>query len=147
MIQYHISGRLKVAPEHTSEAVLKLMRKPSFELFKSFKKIFDDINRKFGLKQQLIPYFISSHPASTVESMANLAEETSLLGYRLEQIQDFTPTPMTLSTTIYYCGFDPYTQKPVYTAKEKTGKTAAANFFLLVQTRKQSDYKAAAFEN
>lgn len=129
LIQHHVSGRLKVAPEHTSDDVLKLMRKPSFELFKRFKKVFDDTNRRFGLKQQLIPYFISSHPASTTEAMANLAEETASLGYRLEQIQDFTPTPMTLSTTIYYCGFDPYTQKSVYTAKEKAEKQMQQTFF------------------
>jgi uncharacterized radical SAM protein YgiQ len=129
LIRHHVSGRLKVAPEHTSDDVLKLMRKPSFRLFKSFKKIFDDTNLRFGLKQQLIPYFISSHPASTVEAMANLAGETSALGYRLEQIQDFTPTPMTLSTTIFYCGFDPYTLKPVYTAKEKSEKQLQQTFF------------------
>lgn len=129
LIRHHVSGRLKVAPEHTSDEVLRLMRKPSFGLFKSFKKIFDDTNRRFGLKQQLIPYFISSHPASTVEAMANLAEETSALGYHLEQIQDFTPTPMTLSTTIFYCGFDPYSQKPIFTAKEKSEKQLQQTFF------------------
>jgi uncharacterized radical SAM protein YgiQ len=138
LIQHHVSGRLKVAPEHTSDEVLTLMRKPSFELFKSFKKIFDDTNRRFGLKQQLIPYFISSHPASTIEAMANLAEETSALGYRLEQIQDFTPTPMTLSTTIYYCGFDPYTQKPVYTAKEKSEKQLQQTFFFWYKPENRS---------
>ena len=129
LIKYHVSGRLKVAPEHTSTEVLSLMRKPSFNLFKQFKKIFEDKNRQFGLKQQLIPYFISSHPASTLLSMANLAEETSSLGYRLEQTQDFTPTPMTLSTTIYYCGFDPYTQEKVFTAVKKEDKQAQQSFF------------------
>jgi len=129
LIQYHVSGRLKVAPEHTSDEVLKIMRKPSFNQFKQFKQLFDQTNRRFGLRQQLIPYFISSHPASTIESMANLAEETASLGYQLQQIQDFTPTPMTLSTTIYYCGFDPYTLKPIYTAKEKHEKQLQQTFF------------------
>lgn len=129
LIHYHISGRLKVAPEHSSEEVLQLMRKPSFALFKDFKHKFDQTNRRFGLKQQLIPYFISSHPASNIVAMANLAEETAMLGYRLEQIQDFTPTPMTLSTTIFYCGFDPYTLKPIYTAKSKVEKQLQQTFF------------------
>lgn len=129
LIKHHVSGRLKVAPEHTSEEVLKLMRKPSFELFKQFKRIFEDTNRKLGLKQQLIPYLISSHPGSTVASMANLAEEMAALGYRLEQTQDFTPTPMTLSTTIYYCGFDPYTEKKVFTAIKKQDKLLQQAFF------------------
>lgn len=129
LIQHHVSGRLKVAPEHTSDEVLKIMRKPSFSQFKQFKQLFDNTNRRFGLRQQLIPYFISSHPASTIEAMANLADETASLGYRLEQIQDFTPTPMTLSTTIYYCGFDPYTLKPIYTAKEKHEKQLQQTFF------------------
>ncbi len=129
LIKYHVSGRLKVAPEHTSDEVLNIMRKPSFLHFKMFKQLFEQINRKFNLNQQLIPYFISSHPASTNHSMANLAKETALLGYRLEQIQDFTPTPMTLSTTIYYCGFDPYSKKKVYSAKTKSDKQAQQTFF------------------
>lgn len=138
LIRHHVSGRLKVAPEHTSEEVLKLMRKPSFELFKQFKQIFDQTNQRFGLRQQLIPYFISSHPESTVPAMANLALETAQLGYRLEQIQDFTPTPMTLSTTIYYCGFDPYSKKPIYSAKNKADKQLQQTFFFWYKPENRS---------
>jgi uncharacterized radical SAM protein YgiQ len=138
LIQHHVSGRLKVAPEHTSDEVLKIMRKPSFTQFKQFKQLFDQTNRRFGLRQQLIPYFISSHPASNISAMANLAEETASLGYRLEQIQDFTPTPMTLSTTIYYCGFDPYTLKPVYTAKNKAEKQMQQLFFFWYKPENRS---------
>ena len=101
LIKNHVSGRLKVAPEHTSDRVLKLMRKPSFRLFHEFKRIFDKINAQYNLRQQLIPYFISSHPGSTIESMAELAAETQQLNFHLEQVQDFTPTPMTMSTEIF----------------------------------------------
>jgi radical SAM superfamily enzyme YgiQ (UPF0313 family) len=138
LIQHHVSGRLKVAPEHTSDEVLKIMRKPSFTQFKQFKQLFDQTNRRFGLRQQLIPYFISSHPASNISAMANLAEETASLGYRLEQIQDFTPTPMTLSTTIYYCCFDPYTLKPIYTAKNKAEKQMQQLFFFWYKPENRS---------
>ena len=129
LIGNHVSGRLKVAPEHTSDCVLRMMRKPSFELFKQFNRIFEDENRKAGLNQQLIPYFISSHPASTKREMAELMLETKRLDFKLEQVQDFTPTPMTLSTTIYYSGIDPYTMKPVYTAKTKDEKLEQRKFF------------------
>ena len=110
----HTSGRLKVAPEHTSDAVLALMRKPSFSLFKETKRRFDEICKQAGLRYQLIPYFISSHPGCRLQDMAELALEMKRMGYRLEQIQDFTPTPMTLSTEMYYTGIDPTTMKPVY---------------------------------
>lgn len=129
LIGSHVSGRLKVAPEHTSEKVLKKMRKASFDSFKKFKLIFDRVNKKFGLKQQLIPYFISSHPGSKLEDMADLAVETKDLGFQLEQIQDFTPTPMTLATVTYYSGYDPYTLKPVYTARNKQEKLNQRKFF------------------
>ena len=129
LIVHHVSGRLKVAPEHTSGKVLKQMRKTSFKYFYEFKKIFDRINQKNKLNQQLIPYFISSHPASTLEDMAELAAETKKLGFKLEQVQDFTPTPMTLSTAIYYSGYDPYTLKPVYTAKTPKQKLEQQRFF------------------
>lgn len=129
LVKNHVSGRLKVAPEHTSEKVLKQMRKPSFSHFHSFKKIFDRLNKKAGLRQQLIPYFISSHPASTAVEMAELAADTKQLGFRLEQIQDFTPTPMTLATVIYYSGIDPYTMKQVYTARTKDEKLNQRKFF------------------
>lgn len=129
LIRYHVSGRLKVAPEHTSDDVLKIMRKPSFKYFYEFKKLFEQITGKAGLNQQIIPYFISSHPGSTLESMANLACETKELGFRLEQVQDFTPTPMTVATVIYYSGVHPYTLKPIYTAKTKTEKQDQNRFF------------------
>lgn len=129
LIEKHVSGRLKVAPEHTSDAVLKLMRKPSFKLFKEFKLQFDRINSAAGLKQQLIPYFISSHPACTEAEMAELACETKQLQFQLEQVQDFTPTPMTLATEIYYSGYDPYTLEPVFTAKTKQEKLNQQQFF------------------
>ncbi|MBR3566974.1 MAG: YgiQ family radical SAM protein [Salinivirgaceae bacterium] len=129
LIVNHVSGRLKVAPEHTSDAVLQMMRKPPFALFKQFNKIFQTENQCAGLNQQLIPYFISSHPASTKRDMAQLMLETKKLDFKLEQVQDFTPTPMTLSTTIYYSGIDPYTMKPVYTARTKDEKLEQRKFF------------------
>ncbi len=117
IIEKHVSGRLKVAPEHTADKVLSVMRKPSFSQFGQLKKFFDQTNEKYGLKQQLIPYFISSHPGSDVEAMADLAAKTKALNFKLEQIQDFTPTPMTLATVIYYSGYHPYTLEKIYTAK------------------------------
>ena len=125
----HVSGRLKVAPEHTSDPVLKLMRKPSFTYFHKFKERFDKINIKKGLKLQLIPYFISNHPACEVEDMANLAAETKDMGFQLEQVQGFTPTPMTVATVIYYSGYHPYTLKKVNTPKSKKEKDEQHRFF------------------
>jgi len=119
LIKHHVSGRLKVAPEHTSSDVLRLMRKPSFELFKSFKKQFDTINNREGLNQQLIPYFISAHPETTIGQMRELGKETRNMGIKLEQVQLFTPSPMTLATVMYYTGLNPYTLKPIKTAKSK----------------------------
>lgn len=129
LIGKHVSGRLKVAPEHTSDSVLALMRKPSFTQFEQFKKTFDKVNHECGLKQQLIPYFISSHPGCTQEDMALLAIITKRLNFKLEQIQDFTPTPMTLSTEIFYTGINPYTMQPVYTARTDRDKQAQRQFF------------------
>ena len=129
LMRRHVSGRLKVAPEQVADNVLKLMRKPSFSLFGKLKKRFDIVNNKYHLNQQLIPYFISSHPACTLADMAELAVKTKELGYRLEQVQDFTPTPMTLATEIYYSGYDPYTLKPVFVAKSKEEKLAQQRFF------------------
>ncbi|MBR6648476.1 MAG: YgiQ family radical SAM protein, partial [Bacteroidaceae bacterium] len=129
LIRNHVSGRLKVAPEHTNDKVLKLMRKPSFALFYDFKRIFDNINRRYNLKQQLIPYFISSHPGSTVESMAELAAETRQLNFHLEQVQDFTPTPMTMSTEMYYTGINPETKEDIYCAHTMRDKEAQRMFF------------------
>ncbi|MEP5256340.1 YgiQ family radical SAM protein [Winogradskyella rapida] len=125
----HVSGRLKVAPEHTSDPVLKLMRKPSFSYFHKFKERFDKINIKKGLKLQLIPYFISNHPACEVEDMANLAAETKDMGFQLEQVQGFTPTPMTVATVIYYSGYHPYTLKKVNTPKTRKEKEEQHRFF------------------
>ena len=129
LIRHHVSGRLKVAPEHTSDDVLKLMRKPSFEQFEAFKKVFDKINRDENLRQQIIPYFISSHPGCKEEDMAQLAVKTKKLDFHLEQIQDFTPTPMTVSTETWYTGYDPYTLEPVFSAKTPQDKNAQRRFF------------------
>lgn len=125
----HVSGRLKVAPEHTSDDTLHVMRKPSFKHFHEFKKKFDEIDQKHGLKQQLIPYFISSHPGSTEKDMADLAAETKDMGFQLEQVQGFTPTPMTVATVIYYAGVHPYTLKPVYTARSEKERDNQHRFF------------------
>jgi uncharacterized radical SAM protein YgiQ len=129
LITRHVSGRLKVAPEHTSTRVLDLMRKPSFEQFYEFKRIFDRINKEEGLNQQIIPYFISSHPGCTEEDMAELAVITKGLDFHLEQVQDFTPTPMTVSTEAWYTGLHPYTLQPVYSAKTQAEKLAQRIFF------------------
>lgn len=129
LICHHVSGRLKVAPEHTSDRVLMSMRKPPFRQFEDFKSIFDRINKEAGLRQQIIPYFISSHPNCTLEDMAELATITKRLDFHLEQIQDFTPTPMTVSTESWYSGFDPYTLQPVFSAKSQRDKLAQRQFF------------------
>lgn len=133
LILKHVSGRLKVAPEHTSDVVLGFMRKPPFVQFEQFNRIFERINQKAGLKQQLIPYFISAHPGCREEDMAELAAETKRLNFHLEQIQDFTPTPMTLATEIYYTGYHPYTLERVYTARDKNEKQAQRLFFFWYQ--------------
>ncbi len=129
VVTRHVSGRLKVAPEHTSDATLRVMRKPSFKYFHKFKEKYDAISAKHGLKQQLIPYFISSHPGCDDEDMANLAVETKDMGFQLEQVQDFTPTPMTVATVIYYSGVHPYTLKPYNTVKKKEDKLNQRRFF------------------
>lgn len=129
LIKNHVSGRLKVAPEHTNDTVLRLMRKPSFKQFHDFKRIFDRINSRENLKQQIIPYFISSHPGSTLESMAELAAETRQLNFHLEQVQDFTPTPMTMATEMYYTGINPETGEKVFVAHSMKDKEAQRRFF------------------
>jgi len=129
LISNHVSGRLKVAPEHTSEQILKMMRKPSYQSFIAFKKRFDLISEKKGLNQQIVPYFIASHPGCELGDMAELAAKTKETGFKLEQIQDFTPTPMTLATVTYYSGYDPYTLKPVYSAKGKEERSCQNRFF------------------
>lgn len=129
LIAHHVSGRLKVAPEHTSPQVLGMMRKPPFGQFEAFKRVFDRINREEGLRQQLVPYFISGHPGCHEEDMAELAVTAKRLGFRLEQVQDFTPTPMTLSTEAWYTGLHPYTLQPVYCARTREDKLAQRRFF------------------
>jgi len=137
VITNHVSGRLKVAPEHTSDNVLKLMRKPSFKYFHKFKERFDKINFSKKLNLQLIPYFISSHPACELEDMANLAAETKDMGFQLEQVQGFTPTPMTVATVIYYSGYHPYTLKRVKTPKTKKEKEEQHRFFFWYKKENQ----------
>ena len=129
LITNHVSGRLKVAPEHTSDEVLHIMRKPSFNQFEQFKRIFDRINREENLRQQIIPYFISSHPGCTAEDMAELAVLTKRMDFHLEQVQDFTPTPMTVSTEAWHTGFHPYTLQPIFSAKSQRDKLAQRQFF------------------
>ena len=129
LITHHVSGRLKVAPEHTSDQVLSVMRKPPFRLFREFKKLFDNVNQRTGMRQQLIPYFISSHPGCTEADMAALAVETKALDFHLEQVQDFTPTPMTVATEIYYTGIHPYTGEEVYTPTDADAKLRQRMFF------------------
>jgi uncharacterized radical SAM protein YgiQ len=142
VIKNHVSGRLKVAPEHTSDQVLDLMRKPSFKLFHKLNKVFQEINKEEGLNQQLIPYFISSHPGCENVDMANLAVETKQLDFKLEQIQDFTPTPMTLATVIYYTGYHPYTMQPVFTAKSQKEKLAQRKYFFWYQREYHQEIKS-----
>ena len=141
VIRYHVSGRFKVAPEHSSDKVLHVMRKPSFSLFKTLDKKFVEINKKFNLKQQLIPYFISSHPGSESEDMADLAVQTKDLNFKLEQVQDFTPTPMTVSTTIYYSGYHPYSLRPIRTAKTDADKRNENMFFFWYKSEFKSKIK------
>ena len=143
----HVSGRLKVAPEHTSQKVLSLMRKPSFDLFLETKSRFDSICKKAGLRYQLIPYFISSHPGCGLKEMADLAVEMKRLGYRLEQIQDFTPTPMTLSTEMYYTGIDPTTMKPVYVATNPAAKKEQNLMFFYYKKECQNAIRQALHRN
>ena len=140
LITKHVSGRLKVAPEHTSDNVLMLMRKPSFKLFEEFKRIFDRINKEEHLNQQLIPYFISSHPGCHERDMAQLADLTRRMGYKLEQVQDFTPTPMTVSTETWYSGYDPYTLEPVFSAKTPKEKQAQRQYFFWYKDQAHQQY-------
>jgi uncharacterized radical SAM protein YgiQ len=143
LIVNHVSGRLKVAPEHTSDRVLYLMRKPPFSQFQEFKRIFDRINKEQHLNQQLIPYFISSHPGCTEEDMAELAVLTKQMDFHLEQVQDFTPTPMTISTEAWYTGFHPYTLEPVFSAKTQQEKLAQRQFFFWYKPEERKKIMAA----
>lgn len=141
IITHHVSGRLKVAPEHTSPKVLRLMRKPNFDLFKQLKTVFDEVNEKNGTRQQLIPYFISSHPLCEEEDMADVAIQTKNMDFKLEQVQDFTPTPMTLATVIYYAGIDPYTGKEMFTAKSQNEKQNQKQFFFWYKPEESKQIK------
>lgn len=139
LITSHVSGRLKVAPEHTEDNVLKIMRKPSFDLFYQFNDIFEKVNRENNLRQQLIPYFISSHPGCSEADMAELACKTKELNFKLEQIQDFTPTPMTLATEIYYSGYHPYTGEKLFTAISPEEKLAQRKYFFWYDSAYRGD--------
>ncbi len=141
LITKHVSGRLKVAPEHTSAPVLKLMRKPSWEHFIRFRDFFLQVNEEASLNQQLIPYFISSHPGCTQQDMDDLAQWTKRMHYHPEQVQDFTPTPMTLSTTMFYTGLNPYTMEPVYVARNKEDKQAQKDRFFWYKNSKTKQYE------
>ena len=141
LIEKHVSGRLKVAPEHTSSEVLKLMRKPAWEEYEKFHRFFERINQQAGLRQQLIPYFISSHPGCRNQDMQDLAEKCKRLNYRPEQVQDFTPTPMTLATTMFYTGLNPYTMEKVYVARTKEEKDKQKGYFFFWRTTKDEGHK------
>ena len=138
LITRHVSGRLKVAPEHTSNNVLHLMRKPNWEHYVRFRDLFMRINQEAGMHQQLIPYFISSHPGCTRNNMKNLAEWTKRMHYRPEQVQDFTPTPMTLSTTMFCTGINPYTGKPIYVARSAQEKKQQNQYFFWWKNEKNN---------
>lgn len=137
LIAHHVSGRLKVAPEHTSDHVLNIMRKPSFSQFHQFKQIFEDICHREHLPQQIIPYFISSHPGCTELDMADLAIKTKQLDFQLEQVQDFTPTPMTVATEAWFTGYHPYTLESVFSAKTPEEKQAQRLFFFWYKPEEQ----------
>lgn len=141
LITRHVSGRLKVAPEHTSPNVLQLMRKPLWEQYERFHRFFQQVNDEAGLQQQLIPYFISSHPGCTNQDMKQLAERCKLLHYRPEQVQDFTPTPMTLATTMFYTGINPYTMQPVFVAKTKEEKQKQNSYFFWWKPKDNTEKK------
>ena len=142
LVTNHVSGRLKVAPEHTSQHVLRYMRKVPFALFRTLKKRFDAIKNRHDLKYEIMPYFISSHPGCTEDDMAELAKEVRSLGIKPEQVQDFTPTPMTLSSLMYFTGFDPYTGKKIYVAKSIEEKRRQKEFFFWYKKdpRPKSDF-------
>ena len=146
VMQNHVSGRLKVAPEHSEEHVLRMMRKPSFKLFEQLKMQFDQFNQKHNLKQQLIPYFISAHPATKNTDMANLAAKTSNLNYRLEQVQEFTPTPMTLSSVIYHTGIDPYTLEQVFVPFTKEDRQLQRKFFFWYKPENRNELQSFLYK-
>ena len=137
LVQYHISGQLKVAPEHISDAVLKRMGKPENKVYERFQKKYKQLNEKLGLKQFLVPYLMSSHPGSTLKEAVELAEYLRDLGYMPEQVQDFYPTPSTMSTVMYYTEIDPRDMKPVYVCKNPHEKAMQR---ALIQYRNPKNY-------
>jgi len=129
LLRFHVSGRLKVAPEHTSNKVLQVMRKPSYRYFQWFNDFFQQFNERNQKRNQIVPYFISSHPGCSKIEMAELAVQMKGMKIFAEQVQDFTPVPMTLSSVMYYTGLDPYTQKPILTAISQKDKYAQRKYF------------------
>ena len=138
LLQHHVSGQLRLAPEHVSDAVLSVMGKPSRAVYDAFCRRFDKINKKYGLNQFVVPYLISSHPGSTMKEAVELACAVRDMGYMPEQVQDFYPTPSTMSTCMYYTGVDPRTMKPVYVARDPHEKAMQR---ALIQYRKPENYK------
>ena len=132
----HTSGRLKVAPEHTEDHVLQKMGKPSFRLFERLRKEFDRVNREAGTHVGLVPYFISSHPGCTMKDMEHLASHPALKGIWMDQVQDFTPTPMTTSSVMFYSGLDPHDMKPVFTERDPEKKQRQKSFFFKNSSKK-----------
>ena len=137
LIKYHVSGQLKVAPEHVSDQVLKKMGKPSNEVYQKFSKEYRKMNEKLGLKQYLVPYLMSSHPGCDMKEAVKLAEFVRDLGYMPEQVQDFYPTPSTISTCMYYTGIDPRTGESVYIPKNPHEKEMQR---ALIQYRDPKNY-------
>jgi len=147
LIRNHVSGRLKVAPEHTSPHILSYMRKVPFELFRKLKRRFDNIRTKNNLKCEMIPYFISGHPGCTDSNMKDLASEVKIMGIKPEQVQDFTPTPMTLSTLMYYTGLDPYSGKKVYVARNIEEKRKQKEHFFWYKKDQRPNAAMAQWRN
>jgi uncharacterized radical SAM protein YgiQ len=141
LIVHHVSGRLKVAPEHSSGSVLAHVRKPSFELFLQLLRRFTEVCDAERLRLQIVPYFISSLPASGLEEMAELSEELRKLKLSVEQVQDFTPTPMTLASVMYYTGLDPYTMKEIPVPRTPEEKTIQQLFFFLYKKEKRDELR------
>ena len=138
LLQHHVSGQLRLAPEHVSDAVLSVMGKPSRSVYDAFCRRFDALNREYGLEQYVVPYLISSHPGSTMKEAVELACAVRDMGYMPEQVQDFYPTPSTMSTCMYYTGVDPRTMKPIYVAHDPHEKAMQR---ALIQYRKPENYK------
>ena len=138
LLEHHVSGQLRVAPEHVSDAVLSVMGKPSRAVYDAFCRKFERLNREYGLKQYIVPYLISSHPGSTMKEAVDLAEAVRDMGYMPEQVQDFYPTPSTMSTCMYYTGVDPRTMQPIYVARDPHEKAMQR---ALIQYRKPENYK------